>query len=230
MSINFHCPCGQRLQVPDEMAGRTGKCPSCGAAVLVPGSAAPTSFPAPPPPPPVPPPAPALGSPPLPPPVPAGPSAPPLAGGIPPQPPASGGSTRNCPHCGGVILANARKCKHCGEYLTGTARQERIAGPAGNAPRGTITPRPASGTDGMATAALVLGIISMIGWCCPLIGVLTSALALIFGFVGRGNVQKTGAQGAGMALTGIILGGIGLVLSILNGALGVYMHLNGGHL
>jgi hypothetical protein len=37
--IPFHCPCGARLQVPDNLAGRLAKCPKCGASSRLPGSA-----------------------------------------------------------------------------------------------------------------------------------------------------------------------------------------------
>jgi hypothetical protein len=48
MTIAFKCPgCPTTLKVPDELAGRKGKCPKCGTGFLVPGGAA---APAPPPP------------------------------------------------------------------------------------------------------------------------------------------------------------------------------------
>ncbi|KAF0245500.1 MAG: hypothetical protein FD180_1542 [Planctomycetota bacterium] len=34
--IALRCTCGKKLQVPDRMAGRTGKCPACGEPVPVP--------------------------------------------------------------------------------------------------------------------------------------------------------------------------------------------------
>ncbi|MEK7468396.1 MAG: hypothetical protein AAB074_13385 [Planctomycetota bacterium] len=34
--IALRCTCGKKLQVPDRMAGRTGKCPDCGEPVPVP--------------------------------------------------------------------------------------------------------------------------------------------------------------------------------------------------
>jgi hypothetical protein len=38
MSIAFHCPCGQPLQVPDEQAGQAVRCPACGQEVTVPAT------------------------------------------------------------------------------------------------------------------------------------------------------------------------------------------------
>jgi len=84
--IEVECPnCHAKLKVPEQYAGRTGKCRSCGAEVTMPPAAAPAApgwSPAP---------EPAAAAPPMPPPVP--PPAPPAA--YPPYPPArpaSGGA------------------------------------------------------------------------------------------------------------------------------------------
>ncbi len=36
MAIEFRCPNGHKLSCPDELAGRTAKCPKCGVAVQIP--------------------------------------------------------------------------------------------------------------------------------------------------------------------------------------------------
>ncbi|MBI4259674.1 MAG: DUF4190 domain-containing protein [Actinobacteria bacterium] len=63
-------------------------------------------------------------------------------------------------------------------------------------------------TNGMAVAALVLGIVWIYG--------VGSLLALIFGLLARGDIDRSGgAQGGrGMAVAGIVLGIIGLVGAI----------------
>jgi hypothetical protein len=55
-------------------------------------------------------------------------------------------------------------------------------------------------TNGLAIAALILGILGFL--TCGF----TSVLALIFGHIASGQIKRTGEGGAGMALTGIILG------------------------
>ncbi|HWS92230.1 MAG TPA: DUF4190 domain-containing protein [Mycobacterium sp.] len=57
------------------------------------------------------------------------------------------------------------------------------------------------GTNGMAVASLVC---SLFGWLC-LIGPI---LGLIFGFIALNQIKQTGQGGRGMALAGIIIGGI----------------------
>jgi hypothetical protein len=64
----------------------------------------------------------------------------------------------------------------------------------------------------MAVASLVC---SLFGWLCivgPLFG-------LIFGFVALHQIKETGQRGRGMALAGIIIGGILVVLVISKGIL-----------
>jgi predicted RNA-binding Zn-ribbon protein involved in translation (DUF1610 family) len=38
MSISFVCPCGKKLKVDEEYAGRKGKCPACGQSLIVPAA------------------------------------------------------------------------------------------------------------------------------------------------------------------------------------------------
>jgi Domain of unknown function (DUF4190) len=58
-----------------------------------------------------------------------------------------------------------------------------------------------AGTNGLAIAALVLGIV-WVFW-------IGSALAVIFGHIALGQIKRTGQRGHGMALAGLILGYIG---------------------
>ncbi|WP_460545643.1 DUF4190 domain-containing protein [Glycomyces halotolerans] len=60
-------------------------------------------------------------------------------------------------------------------------------------------PRP---VNGMAIAAMVLGIV---GVCNPI-----SVLGLIFGTIARRQIRERGEQGDGFAVTGIVLGWIGV--------------------
>jgi Domain of unknown function (DUF4190) len=78
-----------------------------------------------------------------------------------------------------------------------------------------VTEQPPSSPQGaginwMAVASLVC---SLFGWLCvvgPLFG-------LIFGFVALNQIKQTGQRGRGMALAGIIIGGILVALVIYVG-------------
>jgi hypothetical protein len=69
---------------------------------------------------------------------------------------------------------------------------------------------PSTQTNGLAIASLVCGIAQIVG-LGPLVGI----PAIILGHVARGRIRQTGEQGAGMALAGLILGYVGLVLTVL---------------
>jgi hypothetical protein len=80
--------------------------------------------------------------------------------------------------------------------------------PAGN----YVTPPPAAGggqSNGMAVAALVLGILTFV---C--LGPLAGILAIIFGFLGMKKANETGT-GKGMSIAGIVLGAVGTVATIV---------------
>ena len=80
--------------------------------------------------------------------------------------------------------------------------------PPGYAP---VTGGPASGssggTNGLAIAALVLGIL----WLCAI----GSVLAIVFGFVALSQIKRSGQAGRGLAIAGIVLGIIGILASVV---------------
>lgn len=63
------------------------------------------------------------------------------------------------------------------------------------------------GTNGMAIASMVLGILWIVG--------LGSILALVFGYVSLSQVKRSGETGRGMAIAGVVLGWIGLGFLVL---------------
>jgi hypothetical protein len=69
--------------------------------------------------------------------------------------------------------------------------------------------------NGMGIAALVLGIVAILSCWTAVGGMLAGLLAVIFGLVGRGRSRRREATNGGMALTGVILGVIGLLLGVL---------------
>jgi hypothetical protein len=74
-------------------------------------------------------------------------------------------------------------------------------------------------TNGMAVASMVLGIVGItIGWFLMAI---PSVLAVIFGHVALGTMRRTGQQGRGMAIAGLVTGYIvvGVVAVLLLAAL-----------
>lgn len=64
--------------------------------------------------------------------------------------------------------------------------------------------------NGKATAALVLGIISLIGICIPIAGIICGIIAIILAVMAKKEGSTDSKQKAGM-----ILGIIGIVISII---------------
>ena len=72
-------------------------------------------------------------------------------------------------------------------------------------------------TSVLAIISLVTGIIAIICCICYGAGGLFGIAALVTGFLGRKEINESGGQkkGQGLALAGMICGGVGVVLSIL---------------
>jgi hypothetical protein len=99
--------------------------------------------------------------------------------------------------------------------MTATPPQEPDRGPA---PPPTPPPQPATpvysaapktGTNGLAIASLVCGIVGCF--------TVTAIVAIVLGFVARNQIDQSAGmqQGSGMALAGIILGFIWLGLAFI---------------
>ncbi|MEU8760883.1 DUF4190 domain-containing protein [Streptomyces sp. NPDC048659] len=67
--------------------------------------------------------------------------------------------------------------------------------------------------NGMGTTAMVLGIVAVVGFCFYGLGVVLGVLALIFGIIGLKKVNRGEANNRGMAIAGIVLGGVGVLVS-----------------
>lgn len=126
-----------------------------------------------------------------------------------------------CPQCATVFQpaqGQAPECPGCGYSTQQTAPSYSQSSFGITAPPGQRSPPPtASGfqdvastkTNGLAVAALVLGIIGI-----PLMMmVLPGLLALIFGIVGVQQTSSRGQAGKGMAIAGIVLGAIAVGIS-----------------
>ena len=79
--------------------------------------------------------------------------------------------------------------------------------PYGQPPYGYGYAPPDRGTNGMAIASMVLGIV-WVYW-------IGSILALVFGYIARGQIRESGQKGDGMAIAGIVLGWVGVGFLLL---------------
>jgi hypothetical protein len=70
-----------------------------------------------------------------------------------------------------------------------------------------VVAQPSPGTNGLAIASMVLGIIWLY-W-------LGSILAVIFGHIALSQIKRTNQGGKGMAVAGLVLGYIGLAVLVV---------------
>jgi len=71
------------------------------------------------------------------------------------------------------------------------------------------TARPVTTTNGLAVASLACGLAQFV------FGPLPTIPAIVLGHVARHQIKRTGEQGAGMALAGLLLGWAAVVLGII---------------
>jgi O-antigen/teichoic acid export membrane protein len=67
-------------------------------------------------------------------------------------------------------------------------------------------PYPPRGTNGLAIASLVTSLV----WACGI----SSIAAIVCGHIARSQIKRTGEQGAGMALAGLIIGYLGVAVVV----------------
>jgi lysylphosphatidylglycerol synthetase-like protein (DUF2156 family) len=85
-----------------------------------------------------------------------------------------------------------------------------------------FTPGPPAGApqmqqtqgNGMAVAALVMGILAVVLCFIPFLSWILGLLGVIFGAVGMSKANKIGGKGKGLAITGLILGVLGLIIGV----------------
>ena len=103
-------------------------------------------------------------------------------------------------------------------YAGGAAPGYPSVYPPGMPP--VLMPQPAQG-NGSAVASLVIGIISMIAWLLPILGVPLSIVGIVLGNRGRRLLVQRG-----MATAGLALSIIALVLALLNAFAGAMMAIH----
>ena len=84
-------------------------------------------------------------------------------------------------------------------------------------------PPPASeGTNGLAIASLICGILSIV--CC---GLLSGIPAIIMGHMAVGRIKLSGQGGRGLAMAGLIMGYISIVFTIIFLLMGGLAYITG---
>jgi hypothetical protein len=74
---------------------------------------------------------------------------------------------------------------------------------------------------GKAIASLILGLAGLLFWILPILGLPVTIVGLVLGIKATNSARK------GMATAGVVLCIIGLVLSVMNAAIGAYLGVTG---
>jgi hypothetical protein len=117
-----------------------------------------------------------------------------------------------CNACGRSLEPNSRFCPACGSQFE-TPTPPRAAGEV------TVAEK----TSGKALASLILGVIGLLAWCLPILGLPIT----ITGIVLASKSLRTRSRG--LAIAGLILCIVGLVFSVINMAWGAYLGATGQH-
>lgn len=122
-------------------------------------------------------------------------------------------SMKMCPKCSAACQDNDVICQNCGYLFSpeGEGAPQAPQSAYANGPE----PEKYTGNDGFAVAALVLGIISVVGDCCYGLGLLLGIPALVFGILSLVRAKKRGTGINGMAIAGVVLGGVSIILGAL---------------
>lgn len=76
-------------------------------------------------------------------------------------------------------------------------------------------------SGGKAIASLVLGILGLLAWLLPLIGLPITIVGLVLGMVDRKSERR------GLAMAGIVLNALFLALTLANAGYGAYLGATG---
>lgn len=90
-----------------------------------------------------------------------------------------------------------------------------VAQPPMPVPAGTVTVPSVAKTNGYAIASLACGLGQFVA------GPLATIPAIVFGHMARNQIRRTGEQGAGLALAGLILGWGAVILAVILIAVGL---------
>ena len=104
---------------------------------------------------------------------------------------------------------------------TGTT-EERTTEGTGRFDRGTspVPTTATAGTSGRATAALILGILSIPAALLPILGLVVGVVGLVLGLTAKGDIRRRGLTNMHHAKWGVILCCIGLALTVANAVAG----------
>lgn len=87
----------------------------------------------------------------------------------------------------------------------------------------SYSPPPQPGVEGKAIAALIIGVVGLVAWCCPLIGFPLNIVGIV---LGTQAMKSPNSASKIMSIVGLVLCAISLVLTLGNAVAGVIIQMN----
>ena len=117
-----------------------------------------------------------------------------------------------CSKCGLTLNAGDTVCKTCGQPNDNVQNAQQTQNFNNQTTPYTHYSQPQQvGGAGMAIASMVLGIISLVGFCAWYVAIPCAIVGIILGLVSLSRK----ARGRGMAIAGVVTGAVGIALAII---------------
>lgn len=120
-----------------------------------------------------------------------------------------------CPKCGTEYNNDVKFCTKCGEQLSSQKAENSETPYVIN--RAPVQNEPVKApSSGLSVAALVCGLLGIIGSFIPIVKYFTLVLAIlgiVFGVIGKKKAAESGNTNTGLATAGLVLGIIGTAFS-----------------
>lgn len=111
-----------------------------------------------------------------------------------------------CAGCNGLVSRGASQCPHCGQSKTIQVSRHKLTAQA------PVSPVSSLGLAGMICG--ITGVLFLILPCVWWFGIVPDIVAVVLSCIALGKIRRGEASGRGMAITGLVCGIIGVVISV----------------
>jgi len=122
-----------------------------------------------------------------------------------------------CKNCGAGLKDNSQFCPQCGAPVKAAETEQK----EGLVNQTAATPSVTDKGNKKAVASLVLGIVGLLAWLLPVVGLPVTIVGMSFGIIERQSAKRK------IAIIGLVFSIVGLCASVGNAALGAFQSTKG---